>query len=270
MKGMEIMYQYCFSLLAAACVLGLSAQEKNVPEKTFETPLYQAKLSEPYYWKTSGVFDLRFNGKKLGGGYLILADGIKDGKNHIRIATLPNLEYTTTRKDDELVLKNRRQMAPKDRKDEIWAVMEETITLKPQAIQFAVTVTADRDIQFNRFRNILFEVHNVVPVNDIENATMEASKADGTSDMAMVEPKEKFDKTKWPVKGNYQSVRIAGEKDIITFRAGKNAVIRVVHYGGSGIEIYGAYHRANPDRRSFILKKGDKLEWDYSIEFEKL
>ena len=217
MKGMEIMYQYCFSLLAAACVLGLSAQEKNVPEKTFETPLYQAKLSEPYYWKTSGVFDLRFNGKKLGGGYLILADGIKDGKNHIRIATLPNLEYTTTRKDDELVLKNRRQMAPKDRKDEIWAVMEETITLKPQAIQFAVTVTADRDIQFNRFRNILFEVHNVVPVKDIKNATMEGSKADGTSDMAMVEPKEKFDKTKWPVKGNYQSVRIAGEKDIITF-----------------------------------------------------
>ena len=62
----------------------------------------------------------------------------------------------------------------------------------------------------------------------------------------------------------------AGEKDIITFRAGKNAVIRVVHYGGSGIEIYGAYHRANPDRRSFILKKGEKLEWDYSIEFEKL
>ena len=40
------MYQYCFSLLAAACVLGLSAQEKNVPEKTFETPLYQAKLSK--------------------------------------------------------------------------------------------------------------------------------------------------------------------------------------------------------------------------------
>lgn len=161
-------------------------------------------------------------------------------------------------------------MAPKAGKNEIWAVMEETITLKPQAIQFAVTVTADRDIQFDRFRNILFEVHNVVPVKDIENATMEGSKADGTSDMAMVEPKEKFDKTKWPVNGIYQSVRIAGKKDIITFRAGKNAVIRVVHYGGSGIEIYGAYHRANPDRRSFIQKKGEKLEWDYSIEFEKL
>lgn len=270
MKGTEIMHHCCFSLLAAACVFGLSAQEKNIPEKTFETPFYQTKLADTYWWKTSGVFDLRFNGKKLGGGYLILADGIKVEKGHIRIAAIPNMEYTTTRKDDELILKNRRQMAPKDRKEEIWAVLEETITLKNKAIQFAVTVTAERDIQFNRFKNFLFEAHNAVPLKDIVNATMEGSKADGTSDMAMVEPKEKFDKAKWPLKGLYQSVRIAGEKDIITFRAGKNAVIRVVHYGGDNIEIYGTYYYANPDKRAFILKKGEKLEWDYSIEFEKI
>lgn len=234
--------------LTVSMMCGAMAQE-------YKSPDYTVKLFDNYL-KDSGLMAVSVDDKILFSRNVIFVHYKNSEGKTVEAKEQGNPAYTW--KDD--VLTSTKKIG--DRNGKVLAEVTKTMTFAPQSVAVKIKVVALESFNLPNTWNYYREMLQI-PTRAVTGVTVEGISKDGAQDMALIP--QVYDKEKWGFRKTYSSVKFISDKYVISIVPSKNSRLRVIHYGGSNIEIY----IAAPAIRTKQIEAGTIAEWGYTILFAK-
>lgn len=259
---MKTLFTVAFLAMALLFTYVLQAQEALPLPTEFSGKTYSLKYFDKSQ-KNSGLIQVEMDGKTLLRGENAFCHMMKK-----QLRGLPQEHYTSVANSDGSVTVTvcRNIIDPNGPASEIWAKSTKTMILKENAIDVDFTLEAVKELNFDQYNNNPVSDQFSFVISSIKGYTVEGRKGENMESSLVEVP---FVKEHWSINGSYDSLKVAGTKDCTTVTGTRNAVIRAVNYGGSGIEIYVRYAVARKGVAPYSLKPGEKYSFSYTISFEK-